>query len=121
VRLRGRVEVGEGAAGLDGRPAGVRVHLDALHQREVDHEAVVADGIARDVVPAPSDRDEQVVLARELDGLDDIFRRRAARDQRGSAVDHGIPDLAHRVVARVARKKHTPPEVRFELVDLCSL
>lgn len=55
VRLRGRVEVSEGAAGLDGCPAGVPVHLDALHQREVDHEAVIADRIARDVVPAPPD------------------------------------------------------------------
>ena len=121
VRLRGRVEVGEGAAGLDRRPAGIRVDLDVLHQREVDHEAVVADGIARDVVSASSDRDEQVVLARELDGLDDIFGRRAAGDQRGPAIDHGVPDLAHLVVARVAGKKHVPPEVRFELVDLCSL
>ena len=83
VRLRGRVEVGEGAAGLDGRPAGLGVHLDALHQREVDHEAVVTDGIARDVVPAPSDRDEQVVLASELDGLDHIVWRRATGNERG--------------------------------------
>ena len=74
VRLRGRVEVGEGAAGLDRRPAGIGVHLDALHRREVDHEAAVGDGIARDVVSAPSNRDEQVLRAAELDGLDDIFR-----------------------------------------------
>jgi hypothetical protein len=38
--------------------------------------------------------DEQVVLAREHDGLDDIFGRRAAGDQRGPAVDHGVPYLA---------------------------
>lgn len=59
--------------------------------------------------------------ARELDCLDNIFRRCAARDQRGPAVDHGVPDLPHLVVARVARKKHIPPKVRFEPVDLCLL
>ena len=103
VRLSGRVKVGERASGLDGRPAGARVDLDALHQRQVDHQAVIADGIARDVVPAPSDRDEQTILAPELDGLDDIFRRRAAGDKRGPAVNSGVPDLANLVVARVAR------------------
>src|SRR5512143_3463936 len=118
VHLCGRVEVGKGTAGLDGRPAGLRVHLDALHQRKIDHEAVVTDGIARDVVSTPSNRDKEVVLAREPDGLDNIFRRRAAGDQPRPAVDHGVPNLAYLVIARVARKNHTPPEVRFELVDI---
>src|SRR3990172_5136758 len=36
---------------------------------------------------------------------------------RRPAVDHGVPDLSHLVVARVPGKEHVPPEVRFELVD----
>lgn len=118
VVLCRRVNVGEGAARLDGRTAGVGVDLDALHQREVDHEAIVADGIARNVVPAPSDRDEQVVLAPKFDGLHDIFRRRAAGDQCGPAVYHGVPDLSYFVVVRVARKKHISLQERFKIVDL---
>lgn len=121
VRLCGPIEISEGATGLDGRPADIRVHLDALHQRQIDHEAVVADGIARDIVSAPSDRDDKVVLARELDSVNYIFRRRAAGNQRGLAVDHGVPDMACLVVGRVVRKKHLPSEVRFELVDICFL
>ncbi|MNY41307.1 hypothetical protein D3C86_1761120 [compost metagenome] len=58
------------------------------------------------------------MFSRELDGQPNIFGRSAAGDQRGLAVDHGIPDLAHLVVIRVCSKKHLPPEVRFELVDI---
>ena len=117
--LHGRVEVGEGAAGLDNRPAGAWVYLDAFHQREVDHEAVVADCIARNVVPSTPDRDKEVVPAGEPDGLHDIVSRRATGDQRGAAVDHGVPDLAHLVVSLVAGKKYVPAKVRLELIDVC--
>ncbi len=117
MRLSDRIEIGERAAGLDGRSAGGRVHLNALHQREVDHETVVANGIARDVVAAPADRDEQVVRARELDRLDDIVSRPAARDQRRLAIDRRVPDLSDLVVTRVARKKHVSPEARFEPIN----
>jgi hypothetical protein len=121
VRLCRRVEVAEGAARLDRRAAGFRVHPNALHRREVDHEAFIADSISRDVMPAPADRDEHAFLARELNGLDHIFRPRAAGDERGPAVDHGVPDLAHFAVGRVTRKKYIPLELRPELVDLCFL
>ena len=117
--LRGRVEVGEDATRIDRRPAGIRVDLDVLHQREVDHQTVIAHGIARDVVSASPDRDEQFVLARELDGLHDIFGRRAAGDQRRRAIDHGVPDLSHLIVARVPGKNYVSPELSFELVHLC--
>ncbi len=101
------------------RLASARIHLDALHQRKIDHETAIAHGIARDVVPAASNGDDQIVLAREVDGADHILRRLAAGDQSGSAVDHGVPDLACLVVASVARKQDIATEVRLELVDAC--
>ena len=47
VRLRGRVEVRKGAAGLDGRPAGLRIHLDALH-----HERSIMRPSSQTALPA---------------------------------------------------------------------
>lgn len=128
MRLRGRVEVGQGAAGLDGRPAGNRVHPDALHQRKINHQAAIADGIASDVVPAAANRYEEAVLAGESHCGDDVFRRNTAGDHRGSAVNHGVPNLARLVVARVARQQQWSPQpcpqrvdrVRFQL-DLATI
>src|SRR6476619_8314280 len=111
--LRGRVEVGEDATWINRRPAGIRVDLDVLHQREVDHQTVIAHGIACDVVSASPDRDEQFVLARELDGLHDIFGRRAAGDQRRPAIDHGVPDLSYLIVARISGNNYVYPEMSF--------
>ena len=59
--------------------------------------------------PPPRIETSRLLLARELDGLDDIFGRRAAGDQRRPAVDHGVPDLAHLVVARVRQGEGHPP------------
>jgi hypothetical protein len=41
--------------------------LDLFHERKIDHETVVADGVAGDVVSAAAGRDEQLLLASELD------------------------------------------------------
>src|SRR5262249_38782281 len=117
--LRSRVEVGQDAPRIDRGPAGIRVYLDVLHQRQVDHQTVIAHGIARDVVSASPDRDEQFVLARELDGLHDIVGRLAAGDQRRRAIDHGVPDLSYLVVARVSGTNYVSAELSFELVYLC--
>ena len=56
-----------------------RVDVHVPHGREVDHEAVVADGVAGDVVAAAANRDEQRMLAREPDRCGDISGVDAAR------------------------------------------
>ena len=52
VRLGGRVDRAPAGARADPGPARPRVHRDAVHLRAVDDERAVADGEARDVVPA---------------------------------------------------------------------
>ena len=71
--------------------------------------------------PPPPDGDEEVVLVGERDGLHDIAGGRAAGDERGSTVYHGIPDLAHLVVTCVVRTQYVTLEVRFERLDICIL
>jgi hypothetical protein len=67
-----------------------------------------------------SDRSEQIILAREPDGLHDIIGRSAAGNQRWRPVDHRVPDLSHLIVVGVPGKKHLSPEMCFEFVNLCS-
>ena len=54
--------------------------LRGLHLREVDHDAVVAHGIAGDVVPAAADGEQEPVVPREVHRADDV--RRAWRSGR---------------------------------------
>ena len=61
-------------------------------------------------MPAGSHADLEAGLPAVADRRDDIIDRRASRDERGSPIDHGVPDLAMRVVGRVIRLDDLPGE-----------
>ena len=82
--------LGAAAFGADG--AGVRIDPDAVHQGQVQHEAVVADPQARAVVAAAAHGQQQVVVAGEVDGGHHIGDIRAAGDQTRVLVDHAVVD-----------------------------
>ena len=77
------IEIAEHDARLDADASGPRVHVDALHAREVDDQPAVAERAAADVVSASADRDEKVLVAREVDRRDDVRQSGTARDQPG--------------------------------------
>ncbi len=93
VGLGGGVEVRERGTAFDGDAAPGRVDSRGLHLRKVDHEPVVAQGIAGDVVPAAADGEQEPVVPREVHPADDVRRGGAASDDRGALVDHRVPDL----------------------------
>jgi hypothetical protein len=78
-----------------------RIDAQALHAREVDHEAALTDRMTSDAMAPAADRDEQVVGAGELDGRDDVGHSGAADDERRAPVDHAVPDFAGGLVAGV--------------------
>ena len=95
------------------------VDLDALHGREVDHEAAIAHRGAGDVVAAAADRHEQIVLARETHRPDDVAGLRTAHDHGGSSIDHAVPDRASLVVVGRVGPDHATVKAsgeRFETV-----
>jgi len=57
---------------LDPYSAFGRVHMDGAHARKVDDNAAVAEGAAADVVASAPNCREQIVLARELEGRNDV-------------------------------------------------
>ena len=63
-----RVEVGQRAPGST-RRAGAPDRRDAFSSAQIDHQAVIANRIARDVVAAAADRHEQIVVPSEVDRL----------------------------------------------------
>ena len=55
VRLRCGVELAPGHARLRPRDARLRIDVDPLHGREVEHDPVVTDGVAVDAMAAAPD------------------------------------------------------------------
>src|SRR5204862_3954244 len=101
VHLRRAVELAPGETGLGAAGLGIRVDVDALHQREVDHEAVVDGAVAGGRVAAGAHGDRQAVVAAVVHGGDHVFGGRAARDQRRMAVEEAVPDDSCFVVSGV--------------------
>ena len=108
-RLRLAIDVAPDRAALDSRTSPFRVDPHTAHGRQIDHHAVVADGVAGDVVAAAADRGREPVLARERDGGHDVRRSPAAGYHGRMAIDHGVPDRAGAVVAIVSRDEHLAP------------
>ena len=96
------IELAEEHPRLHAHAACARVDVDALHAREIDHEAAVAQRAPADVVAAAAHRDEEVVLAGEPHRGDHVRQPRAARDQPGMLVDAGVPDPPRLLVLGVA-------------------
>ena len=57
------------------------------------------------------------MLARKTHRLDDVRGAAAAQDQAGAAVDHGVPDLACFIVARVVGPKHSSGKAGLECLQ----
>ena len=122
--MRRVIDIAPGAAALDAHRAVRRVDADALHAREVDHQAVVAGAEAGAVVAAAAHGEGQAVLAGEVDGADHIGHIDAAGNQRRALVDHAVVDLARLLVVGVARldqlAAHTCAEIlNGRAVRLC--
>jgi hypothetical protein len=102
VSLSRCVELAQCHAGLGARRLRCRVDVDRLHCRQVDDEAAVVQRIAGDAVPAAACRDPKPVLARVVDSVDHVGRRRALRNRGRTLVDHPVPERAGLVVGLVA-------------------
>jgi hypothetical protein len=110
------VELAEQRACLHPCRSLLRIHSDALHGLQVDHQRVVGNRKARERVPTASDRDRQAGRTTELHRGDYVRDARAADDHRRSLVEAAVPDLAVHVVARLSGTNDLSTEC--SLVDL---
>ena len=97
--MRFTIEIAKRGAALDADGALRGIDMDGAHPRKVDDDAIVAKGTAADVVTSASDGGEQAVLAREVDGGDDVGESRAAGDERRPFVHARVPYATRSVVA----------------------
>src|SRR5204863_7629073 len=76
--LGGAIELAKHDAWLGTGGAFRGINLDGLHGGEVDHHAVVAHSVARDVVPATPDSERESSVAGQAQRLNHIALMRAA-------------------------------------------
>jgi hypothetical protein len=89
-------------AACTGDPA-LRVDLDVVKRREVDHHTSVADGVAGRVVTPTSNGDRESVAAGEVERGSDVARFRAANDHGRAPVDERVEGQPGGVVRAVGR------------------
>ena len=118
IRLCLVVDVAQQRAALDPGAHCVRGDLYRAHHAQVDHQSVIDQGAARDVVAAAANGQFQAMVARKVDRGQHISRAGAAHDRGRALVDHRIPYLAGFVVVRLAGQEHGAPETALELFDL---
>ncbi len=111
------VEVAKRGARFDIGATGGRIDAHRFHRRQVDHQSVIADGAARDVVSTAAHREQQVVVAREGHRAADVGDSRAANDRCRATVDHRIPYAARFVETGVARQQHLPSRRGFQFFN----
>jgi len=100
------VEIPDQHARVGARAPALGVHVPRAHRGQVQHQAALARGVPGDVVAASADGDLEPVLAGERDRRHHLGRARGPRDERGTAVDHRVPDGACLVVALVPGREH---------------
>src|SRR5262249_883503 len=87
-----------------------------LHLRKIDHDAIIAQGVARDVMAAASDGESNLAVPRKVHCLDDVRGTRAADDRRGPSVDRRAPDLAPALIAIRGREQSLSTISALQLV-----
>src|SRR5882672_2611939 len=94
-----------------------RIDPHALHPRQVNHEATIADCVAGDVMPASTYGHQKLVGAGKIHGVNNIGHPSASGDQCRSFVDHPVPDLAGVIIAGVAGTEQLAPQARLECFE----
>ena len=94
-----------------------RIDTNALHPRQVNDDAPVANGVTSDVVTATTHGHQELVGASKIDGVDDVGHSSALDDHCGVFVDHPVPNLADLVAVVIAGTEQLPTQARLELLD----
>jgi hypothetical protein len=74
---------------------------NALHCGKIDHNAVVAQGVAGHAVGAAANGRRHISLTSKFNGRDHVLNGRTPHNQSRSLVDHSIEDPARFCVAAV--------------------
>ena len=110
------VHVAEQAAAGNVGDALALVDAHAAHQREIDHQALVAGRLARMAMPAALHGHEQARAAREIDGSANVGDAARLHDERRKLADRRVQHAPRVVVRGMARQQQIAAEALTELL-----
>lgn len=116
MRLRALIEFAPGKTGLSPRRVFACVHLHAFHGRKVNHHAAVTGAESGDVMAAAAHRDEQIVIAREIDRMDHIGLIGALHNRCRALVYQTIPYPSSLIIAFIIIENKATMQIPAECI-----
>ena len=92
--------------------------MNTTHQREVDHQAVVANRLAGDAMSTAPHGNKHAKSAREVDRVDNVGSPGAPDDERWAFVDGRIPNPSYPIVVGVMRPKQRAVQTLPQPIDV---
>ena len=108
--LRFAIELAQPQPRLRLRDAAGRIDPNSLHQRQIDHQPIGADGLAGIVVTATANGHEDIVVAGEPNAGENVGGSDAAGDQSRPSVDHPVPHAAGGLVFGMPVSEQRPTQ-----------
>ena len=112
-----RIELPQLEAGLCSGCDPPGIYTDCLHGRQIDHEAILQDGLPHDIVSAAANRNRDIMLSCETYCLCYITCVATTRNERGLAVDHAVVDLPRLVEVGMCPRQDATGQTSFESVE----
>jgi hypothetical protein len=106
------VEISQRCAASGPRPADNRIDTHGVHARKIDHHAVVARGIAGDIVTAAANSYQEVIFSGKSDRTDHIGCTAASDNNGWAFIRQCVPNSARLVVARASCRKEGATQTR---------
>jgi hypothetical protein len=101
-----RVEIEPGRTAIGAGGPRVAVDVDPAHQREIDHQAAVADAVSGGVVPTSAYGDLQRVYPGEVKGPRHVAGIQTAHDHGRPAVNQRVEATARRIEPLISGGEH---------------
>src|SRR6267378_919475 len=99
--MRFSINITKRRSALYSNSAGCVIHENGPHSGQVDHQTVVAERTATNIVAAATNSRRQIVSASEIDRGNHVRNARAPSDHLRMFANACIPDLTRLVVANV--------------------
>ena len=104
------IDIPPGRPALDAHDTSVGIDPHATHRRQIQHQPVIADAVAGDAMSSSPHRGQQLLLAGQVDRVDDISGARALHDQARAAICQAILDNPGLVIPVVLRRQQPTPK-----------
>src|SRR5690242_6233347 len=115
--MRGMIDIAPGATAADSDRARRWINTRIFYRTQIDDQAVITNSQASRVMAPATDRDQNIILSREIYRTNYVRYICATRDETRLLVDHPVIHLASFIIVLVSRLDQFAAQVCFEIGD----